>query len=48
MTPMEPTRALGMAMMREAGQLNRYAPDAPTPRMKETTGFFLAKDVTAR
>jgi hypothetical protein len=40
---MDPTRAEGNATILVAALLSMYAPDAPVPRMKATTGFFLAR-----
>ncbi len=46
-TPMEPMSPPGMATMRVVGAAIMYAPDAPTPLMKEITGFFAVSDFTA-
>ncbi len=47
-TPIDPTTAVGFAMIRRAPSAARYEPDAPTPRIAATTGLALASRWIAR
>ena len=42
MTPIEPTMAIGTAMIFVAPAATMYAPEAPVPRTNAITGFFFA------